>query len=161
MSRIAELFSRIIISHPKPAAGSLTMACDNNIVTFEGVCLTPVILTPGACGREGPSCTLWHLIVGIRGIRGIGEMNSKSRILGVFYGTWWLGWRSGAMFCWLFHTPFRLKPILLIAFLESCFPEMLSKVGVLAERSLKKSTKTSSHSSGGTGRLWRSGSSIF
>ncbi len=37
-----------------------------------------------------------------------------------------------------FSYPSHLKHLLLKAFLESCFPEMLSKVGVLAERSLKK-----------------------
>ena len=37
-----------------------------------------------------------------------------------------------------FSYPSHLKHLLLRAFLESCFPEMLSKVGVLAERSLKK-----------------------
>ena len=36
---------------------------------------------------------------------------------------------------------------------------MLSKLGVLAERSMKMS-KTSHDSSGGPGRLWRSGSAL-
>ncbi len=34
---------------------------------------------------------------------------------------------------------------------EDCLPEMLSKLGVLAERGMKKSTKTSRDSSGGLG----------
>ena len=53
----------------------------------------------------------------------------------------------------------NLKHLLLRAFLEDVLLEMLSKVGVLAERSMKKK-KTSSDSSGGTGRLWRSGSAL-
>ena len=57
-------------------------------------------------------------------------------------------------FSWMSH----LKHLLLRAFLEDCLPEMLSKVGVLAERSMKKSKK--GDSSSGTGRLWRSGSAL-
>ena len=44
-------------------------------------------------------------------------------------------------FCLTFSYPSHLKHLLLRAFLESCFPEMLSKVGVLVERSLKKLKK--------------------
>ena len=40
-------------------------------------------------------------------------------------------------FSWTSH----LKHLLLRAFLEECLPEMLSKVGVLAERSMKKFKK--------------------
>jgi hypothetical protein len=31
-----------------------------HITCFEGVCVTHVILAPGACGREGPTCRPWH-----------------------------------------------------------------------------------------------------
>ncbi len=37
---------------------------------------------------------------------------------------------------------------------------MLSKVGVLAERPMRKLKKTSRDSSGGPGKLWRSGSAL-
>ncbi len=39
--------------------------CINRTSTyiFEGVCLTHVILTPGVCGREGPSCSCCHHFV--------------------------------------------------------------------------------------------------
>ncbi len=40
-----------------------------------------------------------------------------------------------------FSYPSHLKHLLLRAFLESCFPEMLSKVGVLDRRGMKKSKK--------------------
>ena len=40
-----------------------------------------------------------------------------------------------------FSYPSHLKHLLLRAFLESCFPEMLSKVGVLDGRGMKKSEK--------------------
>ena len=43
--------------------------------------------------------------------------------------------------CLTFSYPSLLKPILLRAFLESNFPEMLSKVGVLDGRGMKKSKK--------------------
>ena len=59
-----------------------------------------------------------------------------------------------------FSYPSHLKHLVLRAFWEDCLPEMLSKLGVLAERGMKKSTKTSRHSSGGPGRLWRSGSAL-
>ncbi len=41
-----------------------------------------------------------------------------------------------------FSYPSHLKHLLLRAFLEDCLPERLSKVGVLAERGMKKSKKT-------------------
>ena len=59
-----------------------------------------------------------------------------------------------------FFIPPHLKHLVLRAFLEDCLPEMFSKLGVLAETSMKKSTKTSRDSSGGPGRLWRSGSAL-
>ncbi len=40
-----------------------------------------------------------------------------------------------------FSYPSHLKHLLLRAFLEDCLPERLSKVGVLAERGIKKSKK--------------------
>ncbi len=61
--------------------------------------------------------------------------NSKWCKFIVFYSTWWLGWNSGAFCFLLFQGP------LLRALLEDSLPEMLSKVGVLAERSMKKSQK--------------------
>ncbi len=64
------------------------------------------------------------------------------------------------MICFTFSYPSHLKHLVLRAFSEDCLPEMLSKLGVLAERSTKKSKTTSSDSSGGTGRLWRSGSAL-
>ena len=59
-----------------------------------------------------------------------------------------------------FSYPSHLKHLLLRAFLESCFPEMLSKVGVLAERGMKKSKKHHAIAPaalggyGGLGQLW-------
>ncbi len=40
-----------------------------------------------------------------------------------------------------FSYPSHLKHLVLIAFLKDCLPEMLSKLGVLAERGIKKSKK--------------------
>ncbi len=40
-----------------------------------------------------------------------------------------------------FSYPSHLKHLVLRAFLEDCLPEMLSKLGVLAERGIKKSKK--------------------
>ncbi len=45
------------------------------------------------------------------------------------------------MFFFTFSGTSQLKHLLLRAFLESNFPEMLSKVGVLDERGTKKSKK--------------------
>ncbi len=61
-------------------------------------------------------------------------------------------WRNVFFFSWTSH----LKHLVLRAFLEDCLPEMLSTLGVSAEVH-EKVLKTSSDSSGGTGRLWRSG----
>ncbi len=69
------------------------------------------------------------------------EFNKTSHSFGLFYSTWWLGWRSGAMFCLLCCSSFRFdfsypsqpRSILLRAFLEICFPYILSKVQVFAE----------------------------
>ena len=46
-----------------------------------------------------------------------------------------------------FLIPLPLKHLVLRVFLEDGLPEMLSKLGVLAERGIKKSTKTSRDSS--------------
>ena len=54
--------------------------------------------------------------------------------------------------------PSNLKHLVLRAFSEDCLPEMLSKLGVLAERSMKKSKTKSGDSSGGNLRPWTSGS---
>ena len=60
-----------------------------------------------------------------------------------------------------FFIPLSSKTPSFESFLEDCLPEMLSKLGVLAETSMKKSRKkTSQDSSGGTGRLWKSGSAL-
>ncbi len=54
----------------------------------------------------------------------------------------------------------HLKHRLLIFFLEDCLPEILSKAGVLAERSMEKSKKhhaiapAALGSCGGLGQLW-------
>ena len=45
---------------------------------FEGVCLTHVILAPGACGREGPTCRACDRFRLIRLIRLIRGLNSAS-----------------------------------------------------------------------------------
>ncbi len=50
-----------------------------------------------------------------------------------------------------FSYPSHLKHLFPKAFLEDGLPEMLSKLGVLAERAMKKSIKTSRDSSGGLG----------
>ena len=44
-------------------------------------------------------------------------------------------------FCFTLSYPSHLKHLLLRAFLEDGLPERLSKVGVLAERGMKKSKK--------------------
>ena len=67
-------------------------------------------------------------------------MNSKSRILYMFLQQKLLGPHSGAMFFY-FPYPSHLKHIFLIVVLEDGLPEMLSKLGVLAERGIKKSKK--------------------
>ena len=64
------------------------------------------------------------------------------------------------MFLLTFPWTFHLTHILLRAFLEDCLPEMLSKVGVLAERSMNKSKKhhmialAALGGCGGLGELW-------
>ncbi len=57
---------------------------------------------------------------------------------------------SGDAIAWCFLTfswTSNLKHLLLRAFWEDCLPEMLSNVGVLAERTMKKSENTSHDSS--------------
>ena len=49
-----------------------------------------------------------------------------------------LGPHSGAMCFATFSDPSHLKHLFLIVFLEDGLPEMLSKLGVLAERGIKK-----------------------
>ena len=66
------------------------------------------------------------------------RMNSKSRILYMFLQQKLLGPHSGAMFFSIFSYPSHLKHLFLRAFLEDGLPEMLSKLGVLAERGIKK-----------------------
>ena len=46
--------------HPWYQADDAATAALSWSLLFEGVCLTHVILTPGACGREGPSCSCCH-----------------------------------------------------------------------------------------------------
>ena len=59
-----------------------------------------------------------------------------------------------------FSYPSHLKHLLLRAFLEDCLPEMLSKLGVLAERGINKSKKhhaiapVALGGCGGLGQLW-------
>ena len=59
-----------------------------------------------------------------------------------------------------FSYPAHLKHLVLRAFLEDCLPEMLSKLGVLAETSMKKSKKhhaiapAAPGGCGGLGQLW-------
>ena len=71
-----------------------------------------------------------------------------------------LGPHSGAMILLLFHTPSHLKHLVLRVFLEDCLPEILSKLGVLAERGIKKSKKhhaiapAALGGCGGLGQLW-------
>ncbi len=65
-------------------------------------------------------------------------MSSKSRILYMFLQQKLLGPHSGAMFFLTFSYPSHLKQLFLIAFLEDGLPEMLSKLGVLVERGIKK-----------------------
>ncbi len=56
--------------------------------------------------------------------------------------------------------PSHLKHLVLRAFLEDCLPEMLSKLGVLAERGIQKSKKhhaiapAALGGCGGLGQLW-------
>ena len=52
-----------------------------------------------------------------------------------------LGPHSGAMFFSTFSYPSHLTHLFLTVFLEDGLPEMLSKLGVLAERGIKKSKK--------------------
>ena len=65
--------------------------------------------------------------------------------------------------CNVFFTcsyPSHLKHLVLRAFLEDCLPEMLSKLGVLAGRGIKKSKKhraiapAALEGCGGLGQLW-------
>ena len=50
------------------------------IILFEGVSVTHVILAPGACGREGPTCRPCHHIVRIRWIRWKDGLNYPSKM---------------------------------------------------------------------------------
>ena len=74
-------------------------------------------------------------------------MSSKSGILYVFLQQKMLGPHSGAMLFLTFSYPSHLKHLVLRVFLEDGLPEMLSQLGVLAERGIKKSKKTSRDSS--------------
>ena len=68
------------------------------------------------------------------------RMSSKSRILYMFLQQKLLGPHSGAMFFLLF-IPLSSKTPIVESFFEDGLPEMLSKLGVLAERGIKKSKK--------------------
>ena len=70
-------------------------------------------------------------------------------------------WGDTPVQCFLtFSYPSHLKHLVLRAFLEDCLLEMLSKVGVLAKRSMKKSKKhravapVALGGCGGLGQLW-------
>ena len=87
------------------------------------------------------------------------RMSSKSRILYVFTAKI----AQTSLLCNIFLTfsyPSHLKHLLLRVFLEDCLPEMLSKLGALAERGMKKSKKhraiapAALGGCGGLGQLW-------
>ncbi len=58
-----------------------------------------------------------------------------------------LGPHSGALFFIFVSYPSNLEHIFLIVFLEDGLPEMLSKLGVLAERGIKQNNKKTSRDS--------------
>ncbi len=49
----------------------IRVAPNDWVFCFEGVCVTAVILAPGACGMGGPSCGSCHHFRGSRSSRGI------------------------------------------------------------------------------------------
>ena len=63
------------------------------------------------------------------------------------------------MFFCVFSYPSHAKHLVFIAFLEDCLPEMLSKLGVLAETSMNKKkhhaiAPAALGGCGGMGQLW-------
>ena len=88
------------------------------------------------------------------------RMNSKSRILYLFFTAKNARTSVRCNIFFIFSYPSHLKHQVLRAFLEDCLPEMLSNVGVLAERSMNKSKKhraiapAALGGCGGLGQLW-------
>ena len=120
---------------------------------FEGVCLNS--------RHPGPRRVLGRCRAAVRGLDPQDNQDLRDpgmapflRVLYMCLQQKWLGPHSDAMFFDLFMD-LSCKRLLLRAFLEDSLPEMLSKLDVLAEMSMKKSEKkTSSDSSGGPGRQW-------
>ena len=105
------------------------------MASFEGVCLTHVILAPGACGRGVRAAVAATTSAGSAGS---GDELQIVQIHNVFTAKV----TRVTLQCNVFFTlsyPSRLKHLVLIVFLEDCLPEMLSKLGVRAEMGMKKS----------------------
>ncbi len=102
--------------------------------------VTHVILAPGARGRGGPSSGPWRHFRGIRGIRGIQEIVPNRANYICFYSKRYSVDTPVRCFFY-FSYPSHAKHLILRICLEDCLPEMLSKLGVLAERSIKKYKK--------------------
>ncbi len=94
-------------------------------------------------GREAPSSGLWHHFAGIRGSRR--ESPGEFQIVQI-HSAFTAKVTRVTLRCNVFFLicsyPSHLKHLVLRAFWEDCLPEMLSKLGVWAERSMKKSTNT-------------------
>ena len=104
---------------------------------FEGVCVTAVILA--TVRGEGRLRAAGRYIVS-GGSGGLPDEFQIAHFICVFTA------KNGrtSLRCNVFSTfsyPSHLKHLFFIAFLEDGLPEMLSKLGVLAERGIKKSKK--------------------
>ena len=120
---------------------------------FEGVSVTTVILAT-VRGEGRLRAAGRYVVSGESGEPG--ESGGKQKLTPncakcVFLQQKLLGPHSGAMFFFYFSIPHSSNTHSFESFGEDCLPEMLSKLGVLAERGMKKSTKTSRDSSGGLG----------
>ncbi len=106
--------------------------------SFEGVCLTPVILATVRGEGRLRAAGRYVVSAGLPGSAGSADEFQIVQIMCVFLQQKLLGPHSGAMFFPTFSNPSHLKHLFLIVFLEDGLPEMLSKLGVLAERGIKK-----------------------
>ncbi len=107
------------------------------LVFFEGVCLTPVILATVHGEGRLRAADRYVVLPGSAGSTGLPDEFQILQIMCAFAAKV----TRVTLRCNVFLTfsyPSHLKHLFLRAFLEDGLPEMLSKLGVLAERGIKK-----------------------